>query len=325
MRIALALFLAFSTANAVQYPLQVNADTVVVTRGGEKLTFRDVDASLLSMDPINRPIFANDYQKFSMSIDQELLNRQLAGEGQRLGLDQDPVIALAMKRAADAELAKYALEIMVNEKLASTDVSALAQEVYVANLEQYKAPLTSTVAQVLIKNQGTPEESMKLAQEIAAKAKAGADFAELVQTYSSDPFKSEDKGIIVVADRTQIAKSFFDAAHAIAKVGDVTDVIETEYGLHVMKLMDRTQARQRPFDEVKLQILAGINEENRTKISKELISNLRAADPVYDEAAFEALKSRYGRVPVKGVSAPGAAIVMPEMQTVKPKIVGKTE
>jgi peptidyl-prolyl cis-trans isomerase C len=325
MRLPIVLILVIGAAHAVQYPLQENAEKKFVSRGTEQLTFADIDASVLNLNPIDRPVFANDYQKLSRAIDQDLLNKQLAAEAQKRGFDQDPVIARAMKRAAEAELAKYTLEIMVDEKLAATDVSALVQEVYIANMDQFKAPLTSTVVQVLISNKGSTEENLAVANEVAAKARAGADFAELVQTYSTDPFKVEDKGIVVVDDPTKIAQSFFDAAHGIPKVGDVTGVIETEYGLHVLKLIDRTPARQRSLEEVRPQIVNQLNADNREQISKELISDLRSAETVYDESAFEELKTRYGRIPIKGVSAPGAAIVLPEMHTVKSKTASKPE
>jgi peptidyl-prolyl cis-trans isomerase C len=322
--LCVCLLAAASAVNAIDYPVQSNAETVFAERGGEKLTFGDVDALVLKLAPFDRPVLVNDYDKFASALDSELINKQLATEAQKLGIDQDPVIARAMKRAAQAELARHTIEYLVDEKVKTSDFSALAEEIYLTNPDTYKAPLTSVVMQILVDSKSNSTEAAKaLGAEIVKKARSGEDFAKLVQQYSSDPFKSEDKGIVEVADSTQIAKGFFDAAQGIAKVGDVTDLIETEYGMHVMKLIERKPARLLPFADVREQIINQLIQQNREKIRQEIVSNLRASSPQYDNVAFEELKVRYGRMPVKGVSAPGAMIVLPEMESVKAKPAAK--
>jgi peptidyl-prolyl cis-trans isomerase C len=320
------LTLWVGTAAAIEYPAQANAGTVFAERGGEKLTFGDVDALVLKLPLFDRAILVNDYDKFASSLDSELLNKQLASEAKSLGIDQNAVIARAMRRAAEAELARYTIDFLVDEKIKSSDYSALAEEMYLANPDTFRAPASSTVMQVLIDTKSlSPAESASLGAQVVAKARAGEDFASLVAQYSSDPFKGDDKGIVEVSDATQIGKDFFDAVVGIAKVGDVTDVVKTEYGTHVMKLIDRKPARLLAFAEVRERIVDQLIQQGREKIRQEIVSNFRASSPKYDEAAFEELKFRYGRLPVKGVSAPGAAIVLPSMESVKAETAAKSE
>jgi NIMA-interacting peptidyl-prolyl cis-trans isomerase 1 len=66
-------------------------------------------------------------------------------------------------------------------------------------------------------------EAKKRAEEVAAKAKAGADFSALVTEYSDDPAARESK-----------AKAFSDAAFALA-VGESSGAVETPFGFHVIK------------------------------------------------------------------------------------------
>lgn len=80
------------------------------------------------------------------------------------------------------------------------------------------------------------EEALELAQEIAKKAKAGEDFGELAKAYSDCP-TAEKGGDLGFFQKGRMAKPFEDASFAM-NPGDVSDVVETQFGYHVIK---RTQ------------------------------------------------------------------------------------
>ena len=100
-----------------------------------------------------------------------------------------------------------------------------AQHVLVAYKGAEKAPKGVTRSKV---------EAKKRAEEVAAKAKAGADFSALVSEYSDDPAAGERQGSLGKFKRESKAKAFGDAAFALA-VGESSGAVETPFGFHVIK------------------------------------------------------------------------------------------
>lgn len=72
------------------------------------------------------------------------------------------------------------------------------------------------------------------AQEALLKIRGGASFEEMVKEYTDEPGGAERNGDLGVFDRRTMVKPFADAAFAL-KVGEVSEVVETKYGFHVIK------------------------------------------------------------------------------------------
>ena len=77
-------------------------------------------------------------------------------------------------------------------------------------------------------------DAKKRAEEVVAKAKAGGDFTALVAAYSDDPAAKERLGSVGKFKRDAMAKAFSDAAFAL-NVDEVSPVVETPFGFHVIK------------------------------------------------------------------------------------------
>jgi len=80
----------------------------------------------------------------------------------------------------------------------------------------------------------TREEARKRAQDVLLKIRGGAPFEEMVKEYTDEPGGAERAGDLGVFDRGTMVKPFADAAFAL-KVGEVSEVVETKYGFHVIK------------------------------------------------------------------------------------------
>lgn len=78
------------------------------------------------------------------------------------------------------------------------------------------------------------DEAKKLATDIAAKAKKGQDFAGLAKQFSDEPGAKDRAGSLGKFGRGQMVKPFEEAAFAL-KPGDVSGVVETDFGFHVIK------------------------------------------------------------------------------------------
>jgi hypothetical protein len=129
---------------------------------------------------------------------------------------------------------------------ASSAAPATASAVAPASVSAAPGPAPDAVAaqHVLVAYKGaagapkavtrSKAEAKKRAEEVAAKAKAGADFAALVAEYSDDATSKDRLGSVGKFTRDKMVKPFSDAAFGL-KVGEVSDPVETQHGFHVIK------------------------------------------------------------------------------------------
>lgn len=80
----------------------------------------------------------------------------------------------------------------------------------------------------------TKDEAKKLATEVLSKAKKGQDFPALAKQYSDEPGAKDRAGNLGKFSKGQMVKPFSDAAFAL-KPGQVSEIVETDFGFHVIK------------------------------------------------------------------------------------------
>ncbi|MDD3807247.1 MAG: peptidyl-prolyl cis-trans isomerase [Candidatus Marinimicrobia bacterium] len=123
--------------------------------------------------------------------------------------------------------------------------------------EAYKQPVTATVRHILLSTQGqTPEEKAKTREKmegILEKARSGEDFSKLVKEYSEDLGSKDQGGLYENFSRGQMVPAFEDAAFT-EPIGTITDIVETPFGFHILKILDR-KFETRPYEEVRDSLL----------------------------------------------------------------------
>jgi parvulin-like peptidyl-prolyl isomerase len=92
-------------------------------------------------------------------------------------------------------------------------------------------------------------EKRKQMEDILKQAKSGTDFAELAKKYSEDP-GSKEAGGEYTFPRGKMVKEFEDTAFSM-KTNEVSDIIETKFGFHIIKLSEKIPAKKVDFDKVK--------------------------------------------------------------------------
>ena len=142
---------------------------------------------------------------------------------------------------------------------------------------------TATVRHILILTQGKTEQEKAAAKTkiegILAEAKAGADFAELAKKYSEDPGSKDNGGLYENFPRGQMVKPFEDAAFSIP-VGQLSGVVETSYGYHILQIVGR-QNETRPFDQARAEI------ESRLKQGKQGMTVQDYVQELKDKAKYK--------------------------------------
>lgn len=112
------------------------------------------------------------------------------------------------------------------------------------------------------------EEAKKKAEDILKRAKSGEEFATLAKEYSEDPGSASNGGDLGYFPKGQMVKEFEDAAFAL-KVGEISDIVESEFGYHIIKLTDRID-EQTTLEDNKDEIKEKLLEEKYTSDIKKL-------------------------------------------------------
>jgi peptidyl-prolyl cis-trans isomerase C len=181
------------------------------------------------------------------------------------------------------------------------------KDYYEKNLDKMKRPEMVRSSHILIKFPGDPfayekrppipddqkKQMRKKADEILAKIKAGQDFAELAKRYSEDPKTASKGGDIDFQTRKGVVAPYGDAIWSM-EIGQVSGIVETPFGYHVIKVTDRKPAGTRSFDEVKDRIRDVIAQERFSKVMTALVAELRAKAKIeiLDTSGQEAAKQK---------------------------------
>jgi peptidyl-prolyl cis-trans isomerase SurA len=152
------------------------------------------------------------------------------------------------------------------------------REFYEKNKDRYRTNETYRPAHILfvIPKGATPEEIgeiRKKCQKVLEKIKAGEDFGEMALLYSEDA-SSKNRGDLGNFRKGELVPAFEREALRL-KVGEVGDFIRTEFGLHIIKLLDRKGTDPLPFEEVKEKVQADYYDSEVEKALKRYISTLK--------------------------------------------------
>jgi peptidyl-prolyl cis-trans isomerase C len=129
------------------------------------------------------------------------------------------------------------------------------------------------------KRLGTQDDRAAIRKQMAPileKARGGADFAELARRHSQDAETAPKGGDTGFFHRGQMVPAFEDVAFALAP-GEVSDMVETPFGVHIIRLEERRPARLLPLDEIREKLRDHVRQERMDAAVKQEIARLRAA------------------------------------------------
>src|SRR5467141_596353 len=130
---------------------------------------------------------------------------------------------------------------------------------YQQNIQQYQVPNRVHVEHILLmtvgKTDAEVEEIRQKAEDVLKQAKKGAKFEDLAKKYSEDPGTKDKGGDLGWITQGQTVPEFEKTAFGLDK-GKMSDLVKTQYGFHIIKVLDKETAHTKPFDEVKDSIKA---------------------------------------------------------------------
>lgn len=282
MTLALAAGTALAQEPKTEKQQTATADPVVVKFGDTEVRQSEFEAAIKSI-PEQYQAYASGPGKRAFAEDFVRM-KILASAAEKAGLEKDPKVASQLRLLRVNALANAQLEKM-GETLEVTEADVQkAYEEKKNTLERAKArhiliAFKGSAAQQAGKKELTEEEAKKKAEEIRAKLVAGGDFAAVAKTESDDTGSGAQGGDLGSFSRGQMVPEFEKAAFE-GKVGEISPVIRTNYGYHVIQVQERGAT---PLAEVRKQI----EEELKQKKLQDAIEAMKtAAKPTFDDKYF---------------------------------------
>jgi peptidyl-prolyl cis-trans isomerase D len=155
----------------------------------------------------------------------------------------------------EKRIVRYSLLDLNQLRLTTTVTDDELKAVYQQNIQQYQVPDRVHAEHILLMTVGKTDaevaEIKKKAEDILAQAKKkGSNFEDLAKKYSEDPGSKTKGGDLGWILHGQTVPEFDRAAFSLPK-GEVSDLIRTQYGFHIIKVLEKETAHTKTFDEAK--------------------------------------------------------------------------
>jgi peptidyl-prolyl cis-trans isomerase C len=201
---------------------------------------------------------------------EDAFKQGIAAQG--LTLDQ-----LKSQAKTSIEVAKV-IDAEVNSKIAVQDPEV--KGFYDQNLDKFKQGDSVHAAHILIgvPQGATPDQKTEAKNKAAAvlkTIKAGGDFATLARANSQDPGSAQNGGDLGFFPKGQMTPAFEEAAFK-TKPGTVSQLVETPFGYHIIKVIERRGPRTAPFDEVSAQIKDFLTQGQREQKLEQFVEQMKA-------------------------------------------------
>jgi len=226
-----------------------------VKRAGIKVTNKEVENALEEIRRQN-------------AVNQEGLERGLAKDGLTLEAFKKEI----EKRIQRVKLISWAVK--TESKVGEKEL----RDFYRKNIDRYRHNESYRPSHILfiVPKDATLEEIReirKTCQKILEKIKAGEDFGEMALLYSQDA-TARDRGDLGYFKKGELLPVFEKEALRL-QIGEVSGIVRTDFGFHLIKLLDRKGGDPPPFEEIKEKVQADYLEKDKEKALQQFISTLK--------------------------------------------------
>lgn len=228
---------------------------------------------------IVKKIIADEIIKRNITVSQEELDDFKADMLEQIGGEDNLKMILEQNKmtqndfdtlvANDIQVSKL-IDTISPVKVSEADVRKFYNE---NKKSKFTYPDTVKASHILVKDKAK-------AQEVLNKAKApNADFAALAKEYSEDTGSAIKGGDLGFFAKDQMVKPFADAAFSL-KPDTISDLVESEFGYHIIKVTDRKRAGVMPFEEIKSEVKKFLEDEQKVQALQKFIDAQKAQTTV---------------------------------------------
>ena len=263
MKNALIILMAIGIFVAVSAPLTADAaDPVLAVVDKQQIKASDLDALLEGVPPQFRSQWDTPQGRQRL-LNQLIDTKLVAREAFSQGLEKKPEVIVKIQNMTDRILVtEYIKVVQANIVIEDSDLKAY----YDSHKAEFSQPPQVRARHILLKSEAE-------ANAVLAEIEAGGDFATLAKAKSTGP--SKDKGgDLGWFGRGRMVKPFEDAAFGLQK-GEVSGVVQTKFGYHIIKVEDKREAVEKPFNQVKEQVRNAVLKEKTQAALEEVKSKWR--------------------------------------------------
>ncbi|HXN72299.1 MAG TPA: peptidyl-prolyl cis-trans isomerase [Candidatus Acidoferrales bacterium] len=217
----------------------------------------------------------------------------------------------ARYQIAEKRSARYALLDLAKLRESIPMNDDVLRAYYNSHIDQYKVENRAHVEHILFKTVGKTDaeiaEIRQKAEDVLKKARSGANIEDLAKKFSEDDgtkAKGGDLGWIV---EKQTVPEFEQAAFSLPK-GQISDLVKTQYGFHIIKVLDRETAHTKSFEEVRGSIVPIVAEEKAAQDANNISAQMASAVRQSNRQSLDDLAKKFnlqlGETPVVSITEP---------------------
>jgi peptidyl-prolyl cis-trans isomerase C len=226
-----------------------------------------------------------------VSVPDADVEARIIGLKQQFGNEDAFKQALAQQHVTLEQLRNDARQDMAITKLVEDEIASkmavtpeAVQAFYDQNPQNFKESERVRASHILISAPKTADaptraQARAKAEAILKDVKAGKDFATLAKQNSQDPGSAANGGDLGFFQQGQMVGPFNDVAFSLTP-GSVSDVVETDFGYHIIKVVEKQPGRTVPLDEAKPRIQQFLESQNRDKQTNAFVTGLRSKGKV---------------------------------------------
>jgi peptidyl-prolyl cis-trans isomerase D len=171
---------------------------------------------------------------------------------------------------------------------------------YSANQDNFRMPERTHVRHILVMTQGKPDadkpKALAKAQDLLKQLRGGADFAQVAEKNSDDTSNASKGGDLGWIVHGQMVEPFEKAAFAL-QPKQISDVVTTQFGYHIIQCLEKDTARLKPFDEVKATLADDLRKQGVADKMQSMGDQLQAALAKAPGSAQDIAK-QFGATPI---------------------------
>lgn len=267
------LFVSCYSLFAISIGCSKKSGNILAQVGSEKITVDEFEKAVE-----NAPYTLQEYLSTDIGrrqyLDAMLKEKTVLVAAISQGIQSRPAVKKQLseieKRLKD-NYKKLKNEIIMNELLKEKVVlgDSEVKDYYEKHKEEFEKPTEIKVSHILL---STNEDANKIAEKI----KKGEDFAKLAKENSIDKTTAVKGGDLGFFGRRQYVKEFEDAAFKLKKTGEISEIVKTTLGYHIIKLTDRKQIKPQKVEDVETEIKQVLQKEKLDKWLDEISKKYKA-------------------------------------------------
>ncbi|MCX5804938.1 MAG: peptidylprolyl isomerase [Proteobacteria bacterium] len=239
--------------------------TTLVTIDNDSITLEEFNKELDKI-PTNMKMLVATQTGKKNYLDRLIVKKLLLREAKKEKIDSEKEFQDRLIDIKDQLLIESVLKKRLNSDTSITDADL--KKYYDTNKENFKRDREINTRHILVKTEGE-------ANQIQAKLQKGEDFIELAKKYSIDPQAGANGGELGYHPKGTLVPEYETAAMKLAKVGQVSGIVKTKFGFHIIKLEGIKPPAYVSFEEVKDFIKQKMAQEKQAELLEKYINGLK--------------------------------------------------